>query len=132
MSAPRSNLQLFLLGLGILAVVWGLLSPLLVFLPLYYADTARDAADKTNAFDAARVGEAMFALGPSAAAGLLGLIGMGLLTRGKQVGRALLGVSALGLLALSVFTAATLGKFLFPPALLFTFPTLWYGETKQE
>lgn len=124
-------MQVFLLALGLLAGTWALLTPLLVFLPLYYADTATEVQDKTNALDAGRLGEAMMALGPSAAAGVVCLAAMALLKRGQQIARPLLGLSALGLLALSIFTAASLGPFFFPPALLMAFPTLWFGATQE-
>ena len=114
-----------MLALAILAGAWGLLSPLLLLAPVYEPRGSAQPVSRGNAFQAHRAGEALAVLGPSVAAGGLGLAGTVLLRKRRQGGRALTGVAAAGLLALSVLSAATLGPYLFPPALLLVLAAVW-------
>ncbi|MEE9285747.1 MAG: hypothetical protein V3V35_08490 [Dehalococcoidia bacterium] len=125
MPAQRNRVQLVLLGVAIVAGVLALLAPLLVFLPIYDPSNAMEGAGSTTASRAGKLGLALAALAPAAALGVVGLAGARLLWHGVAAGRALLMAAALALLVLTIFTAPTVGPYLFAPALLFVFPALW-------
>ena len=125
MPTGRSPSQIALLGLGLLAGAWAFLTPILVFLPTYEPRVLSDPVVRHNAFDAGRLGEALAALGPAAGLGLLGIAGTLLLGRGFRPARLVVGGSAIGLLALSVLTASSVGWFLFAPAVLLFLTAMW-------
>ena len=125
MPVQRSGVQSFLLGMAIVAGVWAVLTPLLVFLPIYDPSNAVEGAGATSASRAGKLGEALAALGPAAALGIVGLVGAGFLWRGAVVGRAMLMVTAVALFGITIFTAPSVGPYLLPPAVLFGFPALW-------
>lgn len=125
-----------LAAMAILAGVWTMLSPLFLFLPVYET-VSNGSVREGNAFDTGQVGQAMSLLGPSAAAGIGGLVGTRLLLTGAGVawfypGRWLMGLAAAALLVLSVFSATTLGPVILPPALLLVFPALWLAGPTFE
>lgn len=113
-----------LLKVAALGSVLAVLAPLLVFLPMY--DPSGPAASDTTAYGAGKLGEALAALAPAAAAGVAGLAGVWRLHAGRKHGRLLLMAAAAGLLALTVFTAATLGRYLIGPAMLLVLAALWF------
>ena len=81
-----------------------------------------------NAMAAGRLSEALAALLPAAAAGILGLAGVWLVSTGRGWGRFAIGAAGLGLLALTVFTAATIGKVFFPPGIILSVICLWFPD----
>jgi hypothetical protein len=114
---------------GLIAALWALLAPLLLFLPIY---EGTGTAKSTNAMDADKFAEAIGVLGATCALGITGLAGLMLLARGNQKGKWMTGGAAVALLMLSAFTAKTTGPFLFPPGLLFVAPTLWLEPLKRR
>ncbi len=124
MSSGGSWLQKGLLGVSLLASAWAVLTPLLVFLSIFEIEGAMEPIARVNAPDAGRLGETLAALLPAAALGFLGGAGGMLVWRGSGHGRAMMGVSGAALLVLSVFTASSVGWFLFAPAVLFFFPAV--------
>jgi len=123
----RSGLQTGLLWAAIIAAAWAMLSPLLLFLPVYDEVVMGEQVSR-SAFGAGQVGAAMAVIGPAIAAGVIGVIGTRLVFGGLSNARLAIGLAALVLLLLSVLSATSLGPFLFPPAFLFFFPALWLGE----
>ena len=106
---------------GLLAI----LSPLLMFLPLFDPQALTEESSQTNAIDADRVGEALAALLPAAGLGLIGLGAAWALQRGWRWAQMVLMAVAMALLGLTIFTAASVGPILVAPAILFVFPALW-------
>lgn len=106
-----------------IAAAWAILAPLLLFLPLY--DAADGNPTGVSAIAAGRVAEALAVLLPVAALGIAIFIGERLLQRGAVAGRILLTAIPFALVVFTVLTAATVGPFLLPPAVLLIFPALW-------
>ena len=106
--------------------VWAMLTPLLVFAPIFgLASSGPSDVERANAFDAGRAGELLAVLTPVALLGCLGLVGTLLLRKGASQGRWFMGIAA-GLLVLaSLLGAASIGFFLFPGAFLLLCPTFW-------
>ena len=103
------------------ASVWALASPLLLLFPVFQDG----AGAAVNAFQSGRLTEALLVVLPAAVAGLVGLAGTALVAHGNGKGKVLLGAAALALLALTVFTAATIGRVFFPPGIVLALAALW-------
>ena len=121
MPTERSGTQRFVLRAAVLASGWSILLPLLVFLPIFDSTEGRGL----TAYGAGELGEALAVLLPASALGALGLLATRLALRGSTAGRVILTGNPIALLALTIFTAATVGPFLLPPAVLYIFPALW-------
>ena len=115
-----------MIGLG--ACLWALLCPVIVLLPVFQAPLSAPgvaAATGQNAMHAGRLGEALTALAPGAAAGAAGLAGIILVAEGAAWGRTLIAGAALVLLLLTILTAASIGEAFFPPGIVLALATLW-------
>ncbi len=106
-----------------IAGAWAILSPLLLFLPRY--DAADGDPTGVSASAADRTAEALAILLPVAALGIAAILAERLLSRGLPAGRILLTAIPFALILLTVLTAANVGPFLLPPAVLLIFPALW-------
>lgn len=111
-----------------IAGAWAILAPLLLFLPLY--DAADGDPTGVSAIAAGRAAQALAVLLPVAALGIAALVSERLLSRGAPAGRILLTAIPFLLIILTVLTAATVGPYLLPPAILLIFPALWLQEAE--
>jgi hypothetical protein len=135
-ATERSGTQRLVLRAAGLASGWSILLPLLVFLPIF--DSTEGSG--LTAYGAGDLGKVLAVLLPVSALGVLGILATRLTLRGSAAGRVILTGNPIVLLALTIFTAATVGPFILAPAVLYIFPALWlmpevragYAKPPQE
>lgn len=132
---PRADSVLLILAAAAGAVA--LVAPVLLIAPIFephvlIGGQAAGAAARQSAIQVGRVGEALAALLPVSVAGLVGLIGARALAWGKWQGRWMMGLAAGALLILSVLTASSMGRYIFPLAFVLILAALWLQGQPRE